>query len=38
MIRYLLDRLRKEGRVKSLGTGRNARWRKIELGNISQTG
>jgi len=28
MIRHLLDRLRKEGRIKCLGAGRSARWRK----------
>ena len=28
MIRYVLDRLRKEERVQCLGTGRNARWQK----------
>ena len=31
MIRHLLDRLRKEKKVKCLGTGRNARWQ--NLGN-----
>jgi Fic family protein len=31
MIRHLLDRQRKEGRIKCLGTGRNARWQ--NLGN-----
>lgn len=29
MIRHLLDRLRKDKRVKCLGTGRNARWQNI---------
>jgi Fic family protein len=29
MIRHLLDRLRKEKKVKCLGTGRNARWQNI---------
>ena len=28
MIRHLLDRLRKEKKVKCLGTGRSARWQK----------
>jgi Fic family protein len=28
MIRHLLDRLRKEGRIECLGAGRGARWRK----------
>jgi len=31
MIRHLLDRLRKDKKVKCLGTGRNARWQ--NLGN-----
>ncbi len=30
LIRLLLNRLSKEGRVKALGTGRSARWEKIE--------
>ena len=29
MIRHLLDRLKKDKRVKCLGTGRNARWQNI---------
>jgi len=29
MIRHLLDRLQKEGKIKSLGTGRSARWKKL---------
>jgi Fic family protein len=29
MIRHLLDRLRKEKKIKSLGTGRSARWEKL---------
>ena len=29
MIRHILDNLRKEGKIKSLGTGRNAKWRKL---------
>ncbi len=28
LIRHLLDRLRKEKKVESLGTGRNAHWQK----------
>lgn len=29
MIRHILDNLRNEGKIKSLGTGRSAKWRKI---------
>ena len=29
MIRHVLENLRREGKVKSLGTGRNAKWRKL---------
>jgi hypothetical protein len=29
MIRHLLDRLKKDKRVKCLGTGRDARWQNI---------
>lgn len=29
MIRYVLDHLRQEGKLKSLGTGRSAKWRKL---------
>lgn len=29
MIRHILENLRKEGKLKSLGAGRNAKWRKL---------
>lgn len=31
MIRHIFENLRKEGKLKSLGTGRNAKWRKLSL-------
>jgi hypothetical protein len=30
MIRHVLDNLRREGKLKSLGTGRSAKWRKLD--------
>lgn len=29
MIRHILDNLRLEGKLESLGTGRSAKWRKL---------
>lgn len=31
MIRHILDALRKEGKIQSLGTGRSAKWHKINI-------
>ena len=37
LIRQLLARLQKDKKIKSLGTGRGAKWEKRKLGINSQT-